>query len=251
MLVVLYGLMAATPQLAANLLHDRLRSVLAPAGEVAVQVESDPPIRAVGGAVDRIAVRISHGDFSGMPFESLVLETQPFEYDPVALLINRQLILRTPLAASASLDLTEENLTAAVRSPLVSARLKGLTIPRFGLPGLALSPHVDLIPKQAQLRDGRIELTGQIRVAELGIVLPFVFGTRPTLLATNRLMIADTRIQVLGRNLASDESLGTLLPQFLDLGQIASDSVQLALMTLRITEGRIHLSGQAILWHLP
>ena len=247
---LIYSLLAATPQVAQHMLADRLAR-LAPHGKVKVEIRADPPIRALGGEIDKVGVDITNGVIGGVPFNHLALVTGKVSYDTIALLFRKQLELTAPLDASGSVDLSDAGLTKLLDLPEIRDRLRNIPIPGNFMPGFGVQPHIDLEPRKVTLSDdGTVQLSGLVVVSEIGLVLPFAASAKLVLLDAEHVTIATPEVEILGNRLRTGQLLGHIhLPVF-DLATMVQ-GVTMHLDELDIMNDELHVQGHATLAYLP
>lgn len=247
---VVYGLLAASPQVAQHMLTDRL-SRLAPHGKVKVEIAADPPIRAVGGEVDKVGVDITDGVIGGVPFDHLAFVTGKVSYDTIDLLFDHKLRLVAPLKASGSVDLSDAGLTKLLQVPQIRDRLKNIPAPGNFMPGFGVQPHIDLEPRLAKLLDdGTVQLSGLMTVPEIGLVLPFTAGAKLILLDKDHVTIADPMVEILGNRLKTRQLLGHIHMPVFNLHHLVK-GIEMNLDELDIEDGHLHAEGRATLDYLP
>ncbi len=248
-----YTLLAAVPGIIGDAATNGLRQAVEPPEAVSFSLDVDPPIRAAGGELDRVYVAIASGTVAGaLPVEHLIVEARTIRYDVGAALFGRRLVLREPLEASASLEITEDGLTQFCRSEAVRSQLRGLTPPKqMNLPGLGgAQTKVDVVPTKVSLADGRVELKLQVQVAELGLVVPVTVSARPVLVDATHFTVAEPRVVAMGRVMGAEQLLrGAELP-VIDLADLASGDVAVRVSTFDLTGGRIRLAGAATIRRL-
>lgn len=248
-----YVFLASGGRSAADGVAQRLREAITPAEAVKVAVEVDPPIRAVGGEIDRLSVDIASGTVGGaLPVEALSFEASGIHFDAGAAMFRREVVLKRPLEASASLLLTEQGLTDFLRSEPVRERLRGIAAPKgVGLPGLGIQPLVDILPSSATFAEGRVEIKGQMRVQGLGLVLPLAVSARPVLVDPSHFTIAEPRVVVMGRILGAEqfEKMGGI-PVF-DLDTLVTGDVRVRVSRFDLGGGRLRVQANAVISRLP
>lgn len=249
---VLYTFLVATPQIATGALKERLIAALGASSFIEVGVESDPPIRAAAGEIDRLWLTVANATVAGvLPIDRFSLEARDLRYDAGALLIGRQLFLLRPFVATASLDLREADLLEALRAKDIRKRLSGLQAPKGVIPGVA-APRFDLVATKLTLAAGRISFGGQIQIQELGLVVPVLASGRPILLPDDKLTIVEPSLSIMGRTMGP-EQLATRMGAMpvVDLAELASGDIRFHLSRLDIDGGRMHLEGAALVSRFP
>lgn len=248
-----YVLLAAGGRSAGDAIAARLREFITPAEAVKVAVEVEPPIRVAGGELDRLSVDIASGTLGGvLPVEALSFEASGIRFDTGAMLFRREIVLGSPLEASASLLLSEQGLTAFLRSDAVRERLRGIAAPRgVGLPGLGLQPTLDIVPSGASIAGGRVEVKGQVRVQGLGLVLPLAISARPVLLDPSHFTFAEPRVLMMGRTIGAEqfEKMGGI--PVIDLDALATGDVRVRVTELDLDGGKLSLKANAVLSRIP
>ncbi|MBM3269999.1 MAG: LmeA family phospholipid-binding protein [Candidatus Sericytochromatia bacterium] len=249
-----YTLLALAPGAMADAAGKTLRERIDPPGAARFALDVDPPIRAAGGELDRVAVAIASATIAGaLPVEYLELEARHIRFDVWAAVFDRQLVLRGPMEASGSVELTEEGLTQFVRSDLVRAQFRGLTPPRnVALPGMSGAvTRVDIVPTKVGLADGRIEVRAQVQVPDLGLAVPVAASARPILIDATHFTVAEPRVVAMGRVLGAEQLLrGAQMPIF-DLADLASGDVAVRVANLEVSGGRLKVAGEATIRRLP
>jgi hypothetical protein len=248
-----YVLLAASPGLASGAIAGRLGDFVTPAQAVRVALEVTPPIRAAGGEIDRLAIEIASATVAGaLPVEHFALEANDLRFDVAAIALRQELVLRSPVAASASVTLTEGGLTEMLQSEVVRGALRGLTPPKgFGLPGLGIQPRLDFVPSGARLADGRIEIKGQVQMPDMGIALPLTFSTRPVLVDPSHVTVAETRVVVMGRTISSEQIAARMPIPVIDLDAIATGDLRIRVSKLELAGGKLQLQANAIVTRIP
>ncbi len=245
-----YSLLAATPQVAQHVLTDRLDR-LAPHGKVKVEIRADPPIRALGGEIDKVGIDITHGVIGGVPVDNLALATGKVSYDTIALLFHKQLELTAPLDASGSVDLSDAGLTRLLALPEIQGQLRDLPIPGNFMPGFGAQPSIDLEPRKVTLSDdGTVRLSGLVSVPDIGLVLPFEASAKLVLLDAEHITIFAPEVDILGNRLRTGQLLGHIQLPVFDLATMVP-GVRMHLDELDITKGELHVQGHATLAYLP
>ena len=105
--------------------------------------------------------------------------------------------------------------------------------------------------ERLEAEEGRIEIRGQVRVVDLGLVLPLTVSARPVLVDPSHLTIVEPRVLMMGRTFGAEQfnKLGGI-PTF-DLDTIATGDIFVRVSTLDLSDGHLRLQANAVINRLP
>jgi hypothetical protein len=219
-LLILYSLGSSVAPFAQDRLAEELRQRYGPFEALEVKVIADPPFRAAQGEVDQLRLDARGFVAEGVPVASLSLRSEPIALNMRRLLWGREVELARPTGAIASITMTEEGLGDVIRQPMVTRPLQGLPVKLSLFPGVTVTQKVDVIPEAIDVQDGRLAVSGVVRLNS-GVTFPFEVSGRPVVTPPSRLFIAEPEASMMGGPVDPSLLAPVLKEPVLDLAKIA------------------------------
>jgi hypothetical protein len=221
---------------AGQLLADHLHRQFPAAPGLEVSIDR---VDLLAGRIGGIRGNMPASDLAWLPVAAARFRVDEVAFDWPSLLQGKGLRALGQVPVHASLAFSAAELTRMVQADQVRNLLKGFTVPRGMIPGMALKAHLDIVPTAVELAEGTITLEGQLQVPELELALPFQASVRPVRIDATHILAQDTRVSVMGHTIGGDR-LGPLFNQTLDL-QAVPLPVPVELDRLQVYPGQLAL----------
>lgn len=245
-LLILYALGSWVPGLAGDRLGAELARQFGPFEALETRVESVPPIRAMTGKIDRLAVRARGFLVQGVPVASLSLDTGAFELSPWSVLQGHPRLER-PLEATAGVVITEDGLNQLLRSPQITRQLRGIPLQVSFLPGMpALERRVDVFPGRLRVHPGGLSLVGTLDFGG-GALVPFAASASPRLVGPNLVAFEGVEASMMGSALPPGLLGKGLKPVDLATLMRLEGSASMQLVGLELVPGQVRAGARLML----
>ena len=248
--ILLSGLLALVSP--AGLVLDRtaenaIRSRFESVEQLQVRVDNTPSYQILQGKVERVRIA-GRGLFpvKDIRIDTLEVETDPLEIDPHSLRQGRPK-LEKPVQAGVRLVLKPEDINEALRSPLVTARLKNLAgslvgsspvtqqVQRYQL----LDPRVEFLP------NNRLRLQATLQEANDPEKLAVTVESGLGIMAGQQLQLIDPAVLVNGQAAPSElaTALASGISNRFNLRNLEASGLTVRLLKLDIYPSQLELAG--------
>lgn len=237
----LLGLISSTGLVIDRIAESQIRKQLVSAEQLQVRIDNAPSYQIIQGKVDR--VRIAGRGI--VPFKDVRLETVELETDAIALQPKSRK-LEKPLQAGIHLVLTQQDIDRALKSPLVTTRLKNLSlrlltrsqarqVERYDF----LNPQLTLLPQnRARIQ---IELQEQGNPAKLKIIAE----AQPYVVSGRSLQLKDLKIWANGQQSPEPVSraIENLIRDRLDLRRLEASNTTARILNLTLNPASLEVAS--------
>lgn len=243
-LLIVYALGSSVAPFAQDRLKDELLHRYGPFESLDVKVVTDPPFRVAQGQVDQLRIDARGFQVEGVPIAALSVRSEPITLKMGRLLWGQEVELTKPSGAIASITVTEAGLDDLIRQPLVTRPLMGLPVKLSLFPGVTVTQKVDVVPEDIAVQEGRMQVTGQVRLNS-GVSFPFQVSGRPVVTPPSRLYIAEPQASMMGGPV-DPSLLGPVLTEpVLDLAKLTfPPGVGFSLFDVVLASGSVTVQGR-------
>ncbi len=237
----LLGLLSPTGIIVDRVAESQIRKQLVAVEQLQVRVDNAPSYQIVQGRLDRIRIA-GRGLF---PVQEFRIDTLELETDLIAIEL-KQRRLKKPLQAGVRIVLTQSDISRALRSPFVSARLKNLGIrllprqqarqaERYDL----LNPQLTLLP-QNRMRF-QVELQEQGDPAKLAIVAE----AQPQIISGRSLQLTNLKLWANGQQSPEPvaRAIATLIRDRTDLRRLESSNITVRILNFQSNSSRLEIAS--------
>lgn len=195
-ILVLYTLGSFLPNVAGRAVEQQLQKQYGPFEYLQASVVADPPIRAIGGEVQSLSIRANGFRVEGLPIATAAIETGPIAVNAGAMLFGRPAQLNRPVTATASATVTEDGLTAFLKSPRIAQQLRGIPTQISIFPGITVTSRIDVNPGRVRILPGQLVVDGNVFMG--GTTIPFAATASPRLVSDQQIALENVQATMMG-----------------------------------------------------
>jgi hypothetical protein len=237
----LLGLVSPTGSVVDRLAESQIRKQLVSAEQLQVRVDNAPSYQIVQGKVDRILI----AGRGIVPVKDVRFERFEVETDPIAFgLKNRK--LTQPFQAGIRILLTQEDINRALKSPLITARLKNLSLQLLTRSQARQAERYNFLnPQLTLLSQNRIRF--QIELQEQGdpAKLVIIAEAQPQIISGRSLQLNDLKIWANGQESPKQitEGVANLIRDRLDLNQLESSNMTARILNFTLNSSSLDVAS--------
>lgn len=225
---------------------DAIRSQFEKVEQLQVRVDNAPSYQLLQGKVERVRIagrglQLKRQDIR---IAALELETDPIDFDPRSL-GQKKPKLKRPIHAGVRLVLTKPDINQALQSPVVTARLRNLSISELRNSGEDSVQRYDLVnPRVEFLENNRlrfqVELQEQANVKPLAITVESGLGV----VAGRQLHLVEPAVSVNGEAAPNQivSAIATNFSQQLDLRNLEGYGLRARILQLKVTRHKLEIA---------
>lgn len=238
LLSTLLGILSPTGIVVDRVAEAQIRKQLVAAEQLQVRVDNAPSYQIAQGRVDRVRIA-GRGLF---PVKDFRIDTLELETDPIAFQLKTRK-LEKPLQAGVRVVLTQKDIDRALRSPIITARLRNLG---FQLLRRSQAERYDLLnPQLTLLPQNRVRL--QVELQEQGdpAKLKIIAEAEPQIVSGRSLQLNNLKLWANGQESPAPvtQGIANLIRDRIDLRRLESSNITARILNLKQESSRLEIAS--------